>query len=56
MDPSAQASVNNYFGPQYMMFGKPAVTATAQASWNAASQSKLWEESVRLTGESFHGL
>ena len=35
------------------MMGKPAVQATLEKSWDVASQQKLWEESVRITGVDF---
>ncbi len=53
VDPNAVRSMNNYIGPEFVMIGKPAVTATERPSWDEKSQRKLWEESVRITGVDF---
>lgn len=53
VDPNAKKSDNDYFGPIYMMFGKPVVQPTGQNAWDTLSQAKLWQESERITGTKF---
>lgn len=53
VDPRASSSINTYIGPHLVAVGTPAVQATSAASHETSKQQKLWEESVRITGEDF---
>eukprot|EP01039_Chlorochromonas_danica_P006867 gene6868-7590_t len=53
VDPHASSSINSYIGPHLVTVGTPAVQATNAASQETSKHQKLWEESVRITGEDF---
>lgn len=56
VDPNVKASDRNFFGPRFAMFGFPVDTSTSSSVWDRSAQEKLWEESVRITGENFGGI
>jgi len=56
VDKSVKPSFHNIYGPKFGMCGAPAETSTSKSTWDHEAQQKLWEESIRITGESFGGL
>jgi NAD(P)-dependent dehydrogenase (short-subunit alcohol dehydrogenase family) len=56
VDPKVNASYHNYYGPEYVLFGKPVVSRTSAISQNEELQRKFWEVSKRLTDNDFNNL
>jgi hypothetical protein len=56
VDPTIRASYHDYYGPEFISFGKPGLSATSALSKDEVLQGQFWEESVRLTKDSFHNL
>ncbi len=48
VDPRVTASLNNYIGPQFGIFGIPVVADVSAAAKRRKSQLDLWDKSVKL--------